>query len=241
MGRMRRRLVIGAGAALAVVGAGGAVAATQGSPAQESQAIIDDAAAELGIDAQKLEAALEEALAKRVDAAVADGRLTEEQGAALKERIRSGQVPLLGLRGGHGSRGGPGHHRGPGLDDAASYLGVTVAELREALADGRSLADVARAEGKAVDGLVDTLVAAAEARLADAVEAGRLTDAQRDEVVESLEQRIREGVNASGLRFRGGRGHHGGRGFGGVRPEAPPAKGPGAYRFGGGAEPPAAA
>ncbi|HET9506330.1 MAG TPA: hypothetical protein VFO81_00185 [Gaiellaceae bacterium] len=238
MKRMSKRLAVGAGAALAVVGAGGAIAATQGTPQQESQAIIDDAAKELGVDAQKLEDALEGALENRVDDAVADGRLTEEQGEALKERIRSGEVPLLGLRGGrHG--GALQHARGIALDTAASYLGVTAAELRESLADGKSLAEVAEAEGKPVDGLVDALVDAARTRLDGAVESGRLTDAQRDEMLETLEARIREGVNHAGFRFRGP-GRHGGPGFRGAPHESPPA-GESGYRFGGGTEPPAAA
>ena len=238
MKRMSKRLAVGAGAALAVVGAGGAIAATQGTPQQESQAIIDDAAKELGVDAQKLEDALEGALENRVDDAVAGGRLTEEQGEALKERIRAGQVPLLGL---HGGRHGGALHRAAGiaLETAASYLGVTAAELRESLAEGQSLADVAEAEGKSVDGLVDALVGAAATRLDEAVESGRLTDAQRDELLETLEARIREGVNQTGFRFRGP-GRHGGPGFRGAPHESPPA-GESGYRFGGGTEPPAAA
>lgn len=239
MKRMSKRLAVGAGAALAVVGAGGAIAATQGTPQQESQAIIDDAAKELGVDAQKLEDALEGALENRVDDAVAAGRLTEEQGEALKERIRSGEVPLLGLRG--GKHGGALHHaRGIALDTAASYLGVTAAELRESLADGQSLADVAEAEGKSVDGLVDALVDAARTRLDEAVESGRLSDAQRDEMLETLEARIREGVSQTGFRFRGPGRHGGGPGFRGAPHESPPA-GESGYRFGGGTEPPAAA
>ncbi len=48
------------------------------------------------------------------------------------------------------------HHRGPAvgiLAEAAEYLGLERAELRDRLRDGSSLADVARAEGKSVDGL----------------------------------------------------------------------------------------
>ena len=238
MKRMSKRLAVGAGAALAVVGAGGAIAATQGTPRQESQAIIDDAAKELGVDAQKLEDALEGALENRVDDAVADGRLTEEQGEALKERIRSGEVPLLGLRGGrHG--GAVQHARGIALDTAASSLRVTAAELGESLADGKSLAEVAEAEGKSVDGLVDALVDAARTRLNEAVESGRLTDAQRDEMLETLQARFRVGLNPPGFWFRGP-GRHGGPGFRGAPHESPPA-GESGYRFGGGTEPPAAA
>ena len=230
----RLRLVASAGAALAVAGGGAAVAATQGSLGQESRAIIDDAAEQLGVDSTELAEALEQALGNRVDEAVAEGRLTGEQGAALKARIQSGEVPLLGLRGSGRGFGHHGHGHGAQLDAAATFLGLSEAELRAALEDGTTLADIARAEGKSVARLVDTLVASATAKLDDAVESGRLTDAERDEIVAELEQRITERVNAAGPRFRGGPGFRGG-------PHRSPPAGESGYRFGGGAEPPAAA
>ena len=236
----RLRLVASAGAALAVAGGGAAVAATQGSPGQESKAVIDDAAKQLGVDSAKLADALEQALANRVDEAVAEGRLTQEQGAALKARIRSGEYPLLGLRGRGPGFGFRHHGHGPGapLDAAASFLGLDEAELREQLQDGKTLAEIAKAEGKTVAALVDALVAAAKTELAEAVESGRLTDAQRDRILEDLEERISEGVSATpGRHFRGGPGESSFRGGPHV---SPPAGEPGS-RFGGGAEPPTAA
>ena len=232
--KSRLKLVASAGAALAVAGGGAAVAATQGSPGQESKAIIDDAAEQLGVDSSKLADALEQALANRVDEAVAAGRLTQERGAALKARIRSGEYPLLGLRG-RGPRGGHGGH-GARLDAAATFLSLTEAELRTELRDGKSLADVARTEGKSVDGLVDALVDAQKAKLAEAVADGHLSDAQRDQRLEDIEERIAEVVNATGPRLRGGRGF----GFRGGPHDAPPA-GESGYRLGGGTEPPTAA
>jgi hypothetical protein len=235
----RFKLVASAGAALAVAGGGAALAAGELSPRQESSAVLDDAAEELGIDSTKLADALEHALENRVDEAVEAGRLTQEQGEELKARIASGEVPLLGLRG-----GGPGfghHGHGARLDAAASFLGLTEAELREQLRDGKTLAEIAKAEGKTVAALVDALVAAAKAELAEAVENGRLTDAQRDRIVEELEERITAGVNATpGRHFRGGPRLRGGPGFRGGPDAAPPAGEPGSW-FGGGTEPPAAA
>ncbi len=239
--KTRIRLVASAGAALAVAGGGAAYAAGELSPRQESSAIIDDAAKQLGVDSAELADALEQALENRVDEAVADGRLTQEQGAALKARIASGEVPLLGLRGGKPDFGHHGHGFGARFDTAATFLGLTEAELRTQLQDGKTLAEIATAEGKTVAALVDALVAAATTELAEAVESGKLTDAQRDRIVEELEDRITEGVNATpGEHFRGGPRLHGGPGFRGGPDAAPPA-GESGYRFGGGTEPPAAA
>lgn len=205
--RKRTKLAAGAGAALAVVGAGGAIAATKLSPADESRAVVEDAAKQLGVSPQKLDAALRQAFENRIDEGVESGRIPKELGAAMKRRLESGELPLFA-----GPLLGPRHHHAHvGLDAAAAYLGVTQAELREALESGKTLADVAKAEGKSVDGLVDELVAEQTERLDDAVADGRLTKVQRDEIVAGLEERTRELVERGrpgfrerhGFRFRG--------------------------------------
>lgn len=201
--KKRTKLAAGAGAALAAAGAGGAVAATQLSPSEESTAIVEDAAKQLGVTPAKLDAALRQAFENRIDQALDDGTLTQERADAMKARLEAGQVPLLGapfLRGdghrGFGHRGsGPGG-LGPrlgfrNLEAAAGYLGVAEEALREALRDGKTLADVAEDEGKTVDGLVQALVAATTERLDEEVAEGRLTKGQRDGIVAGLEARTR--------------------------------------------------
>jgi hypothetical protein len=192
-----RKLAVTAAVLLAVAGGGAAFAATQlGSPKEESQAVVEDAAKQLGVDPGKLDDALRTALANRIDRAVAAGELTKEQGDALKARIQSADTPLFGGRPGFGRPGRFGHV-GPAGDFsvAATYLGVTEAELITALHDGKSLADVAKEKGKSVDGLVDALVAAVEKKLDAAVTAGRLTDARRKELVADLKERVTAFVN----------------------------------------------
>lgn len=215
------KIAAGAVAAFAVAGGGAAVAATQAwSPQEESQAVIDDAAGQLGIEPSELSDALEEALKNRVDQAVEDGRLTEEQADALKERIDSGDAPLI-----FGGFGGPGFGHGhfghfADLDAAATYLGLTEAELRAELEDGKTLAQIAKAEGKSVSGLVQALVKEAKARIDEAVADGRLTQAQADELEAGLEQRITDLVNGE-LHDPGPGFHHGfgpGSGFHGGAP-----------------------
>jgi len=198
-------------AVLAVAGAGGAIAATKLlTPGERSQAIVDDAAQQLGIDPTKLGDALKKALENQVDADVAAGRITKEEGEAIKARIESGDYPIFGF-GGFGKRDGFGHHGpfGAKLDAAASYLGLTEAELRTQLEAGKSLADVAKAQGKSVSGLVDALLAAAKAKVADAVKNGHLTQAEADDLISGLKDRITDLVNGvhpqrDGFRFRSG-------------------------------------
>ena len=68
------------------VGAGGAVAAGKLiSPGERSQAVVSDAAKQLGVEPAKLTAALKKALENQVDADVAAGRISKEQGEATKQ------------------------------------------------------------------------------------------------------------------------------------------------------------
>ena len=103
----KHKVVAVVAALVVVVGAGAAVGATGAlSPKQESEAVVNDAAEELGVEPSELTAALKKALKNRVDAAVAAGRLSEAQGQAMKERIDAGEVPLVGF----GPGPGHGHH-----------------------------------------------------------------------------------------------------------------------------------
>lgn len=215
------RVAAGAAALVAVAAAGGAVAATKLSPKKQSQAVVKDAAEQLGVEPSKLDAALRTALEHRVDAAVAAGRLSKEEGDALKERIRSGDVPLFGFGRRHDGFGPPGGFRrhgpfGAKLDAAAKYLGLEKAELRSQLRSGKTLAQVAGNQGKSVDGLVEALVNEAEKKVDAAQERGRLTQAEKQDLLAGLRARITDLVNG---RFPPGL-HHGGFGpaFGFERP-----------------------
>ena len=134
---------------------------------------------------------------------VTDGTLTQDQAdkvaTTLAERAPEGRGP-----------GGPGHGgRGLDLSAAATALGLTEDALRTELQAGKSLATVAQDKGVAVDVVVTALVDAEKARIAQAVTDGRLTQAQADERLADLQQRVTDRVNSTGL----GRGHgHGPRG-----------------------------
>jgi hypothetical protein len=204
-GKRKRKLILGGVAVLAVAVTGGAYAATRDTdPRQESQAVIDDAARQLGVEPNELSSALRQALANRIDEAVEDGRLSKEEGDALKERIQSGESPLFGgpHRGFRHFGHGPEPFHLHTLEVASSYLDLTEAQLREQLNDGKTLAQVARDRDKSVDGLVDALVEAQNEKLDQAVEDGRLTKAEADEIKQNQRERISEFVNNGQFRFR---------------------------------------
>jgi hypothetical protein len=88
---------------------------------------------------------------------------------------------------------GPGRGHGPGMlrpEAVAGILGITVEELRSAREAGKTLTQIAAAEGISKADLIDKLVAAAKAELAAAVKAGRLTQAQADANTATLEERV---------------------------------------------------
>jgi ribosomal protein S20 len=190
------------------LGAAGAIAASRAfSPNDESKAVLEDAAGQLGVTPAELSDALEQALKNRIDEAVKSGKLSKEQGARLKERLDSGEVPLFA---GPGLFRGPalGLHRfGPGwgrfhfgfgsrsmkgfdlLEVAADYLGMSEADLRVALRD-ETLAAIARDREKSVDGLVKALVAAEEKAIDEAVADGRITKAHASEIKSKLAEHL---------------------------------------------------
>jgi polyhydroxyalkanoate synthesis regulator phasin len=229
---LKRRIAIGAAGLVAVAGGGVAYAATtSGNP---SDAIVNDAAKRLNVTPEQLRSALQGAFGDQLDQAVKDGKLTQAQADRIKQRIAKGGLPF----GGPGGPGGPGLRmrfggpEGPGmggpigLDAAAGYLGLTDAALHRQLEQGKTLADVAKAQGKSLDGLKQALADAAKTRLDQAVKDGKLTQAQADALLKRLQSHVGDLVNGRmpgpggpGPRWRSFRMHH--DGFG--PPPLPPA------------------
>lgn len=195
--RLTRPIALATAGVLAVAGGGIAYAATSGTNPRD--ALLKDAAQRLNVSPDKLRAALQGAVGDQLDQAVKAGKLTQQQADRIKQRMQQ--------RGDFLPFGGGGPHRfmhafGPGpragLSAAASYLGLTRAQLRQQLESGKSLADVAKAKGKDLKGLEDAIVAAEKARLDKAVQNGRITSAQRDRILKRLQQRVAGLVNAKG-------------------------------------------
>lgn len=131
-----------------------------------------------------------------------DGTLTQEQADKVIAALQDAR-PFAG----HGPGGGPGfggHERGHmffGLDTAATALGVSTEDLRTALADGKSIADVAADQGVDVQTVIDALVAEASSHLDQAVTDGKLTAEEAATRKTEITEKITELVNqAGGLR-----------------------------------------
>jgi hypothetical protein len=218
----KRAIAIGA-AALVVAGGGGAAAVAATGGGSSPNDFLDSVARHLGISRQKLDDATKAAAIDQVDAQLKAGQITQAQADELKKRIQDGDIPPLGaLRGGGpgfgfglGVPGAPGGLLKMGISDslaaAAKYLGLSESALRDQLNDGKSLADVAKAQSKDVNGLKDAILAAAKSDLDKAVSDKKLTQSQADDVYSRLKDRIDDMVNGQlRVHFRG----PGGPGFG---------------------------
>src|SRR4051812_8828367 len=190
-----KKQLFAAGLAVAAfAGAGAAIAANRPTAKDEQKAVIDDAAKQLGVQPDKLQSALQQALVNRVEQAVKDGRLTRDQADAVIKRIKAGDLPLGGPGfgrgdgpGGFGGGRGFGHHGGGPFGDigaaAATYLGVTEEQLRTEQMAGKSLADIAKEKKKDAAGLKAAMLAAITKAADQAVTDGKLTKEQRDAFV----------------------------------------------------------
>lgn len=160
----------------------------------------------------------------RLDELVADGRLTQEQADALsadlEERatdLLNGDLapfPLLEPGFGHGVIGPgpfdrPGFIAGPGpwgfvggpLGAAADVIGIDESALLAAIAEGDTIADVARAHDVEVSEVVDAIVASMQERLDEAVENGWLARDQAEDLAEGLSDRATDLVNGEAFPF----------------------------------------
>jgi hypothetical protein len=151
---------------------------------------------------------------------VSDGSLTQAQADEVAATLAESRPEGFG-RGGHPGGGGR-------LDMAAAAeaLGISQDELRTQTEAGKTLADIAEAEGVAEADLVEALVTAAETRLAEAVAAGSLTQAEADARAAGLEARISSSLDE--LCGPGGPGGRGPAGGGTAEEEATPRTAPSA-------------
>ena len=140
---------------------------------------------------------------------VADKTITQDQAdkvaktlaEARGDRVRGGGPGHGGFGGGHGVAGVGGPEV---LDAAAKALGMSTDDVRSALRDGSTLADLAKKQGKDEAAVVTAIVDAIKARVAQAVKDGKLTQDQADRITGSLQDRVKEGVeNGRPMRGRG--------------------------------------
>jgi len=93
----------------------------------------------------------------------------------------------------------------PFMKAAADYLGLDQKALCDQLHGGKTLAQVAEAQGKSVDGLKQAIVADAKSHLDQAVADGKITADQEQSRLDDLNSHLDDIVNKTPP--KGGRGH----------------------------------
>jgi hypothetical protein len=210
---------------------------------QNGQTLADIAKAQ-GKTADDLVSALVTAERSKIDSAVSAGKLSSDQEtkilAALQTQITNavnntqptpaaGGGPGFGLgRFGWRGPGGGAFFMGGNIPAAASFLGLTNQQVMSDLQNGRTLADIAKAQGKTVDDLVAALVAAEKSNLDEGVSAGKLSSDQETKILANAQSQITSQVNGTAPGFFGrGPGGPAGHGFhwGGGPPPGPASSG----------------
>src|SRR5262249_10429212 len=81
---------------------------------------------------------------------------------------------------------------------AVTYLGLSPAPIGPEAKDGKTLADVAKQQGKSVDGLDQAVIGAAKTALDQSVAAGDMTAAEEQQVLDQLTAQLDDFVNGRG-------------------------------------------
>ena len=179
---------------------------------------IADIAAEQGIAIDTVVAALVADLEEHLNEHVADGSLTEDEAAeklaSAEDRIseKVNEVPPTRDR-----NSGP--RRGGQLPAAVlEMLGIDGPALREALSEGKSVADIAEENGVEIGEIVGELLHERSVHLAEHVADGSLTEDEAAEKLEAMEAKITELLNTVPEAGEGLRGpKHDGDGHGDFR------------------------
>lgn len=185
---------------VAAVGAGALLAGPLGAAAQEDtdptetttdETTTDPASSEAGEGARPDGGWLKTAL----DELVTAGTITQEQADAVVTKLEEARPERGGGWGhGRGGRDGWGAIR-EGLADVAGVIGIEEDALREAVRGGQTLAEIATANGVEPQAVIDVLVENAEARIDEAVTAGRIDETEAAERSAAAVGRITEMVN----------------------------------------------
>jgi len=155
-------------------------------------------ATNLGKSQSQVQKAISDAIGQTIDDAVKNGDLTQNQANAIKSRVAGsgGQTCAGGIKAVPGiGRGGGFPPLGPGprgggvneLDEVAKALGISTTELQQDLKNGKTLKDLAAAQGMDEAAFRTRLAGVMKTDLDQQVKAGKLTQSQENALLQRVQ------------------------------------------------------
>lgn len=165
-------------------------------------------AGEKGVAVQSVIDLVTKELTTALDKKLADGKLTQAQYDTKKAEISTRATDIVNRtftgKGEHGNRGNVDHKA------IATLLGLTEAELKTSLHEGKSLAAIAGEKGVPVQSVIDLVTKEFTTALNKQLADGKITQAQYDKEKANLTAKVTEIVNRTHSNQDG----HGKFGFG---------------------------
>lgn len=146
------------------------------------------------------------ARSKNIDPATVIDAMVADAQSHLKDQITAEVNRPFSARGPRAF----GHRGGAKLTTVAGALGIPESTVRSELMAGKSLAQIAQANGKSADDLIKALVTERTSAIDSQVAAGKLTQAQADTMKSTLKDRITAMVDRTPRLGGPGRFGHGG-------------------------------
>jgi len=150
-------------------------------------------ATEHSVDPANVVNAVVAALTQRIDQAAAQGKIDANRADQAKQK-----VPDIANRFVNETKSKRGRGRAilkDAANAAAKEIGVSVADLKQARKDGKSIAQVAKDHNKSVDDVVNAIVTLATSDIDQAVKDGKLDSKKADQIKQKLPDRAKQLVN----------------------------------------------
>ncbi len=154
---------------------------------------VAQVATEHGVDPTSVVNAVVAALSQRIDQAAAQGTIDADKAAQAKQKLPDVANHLVNstkLGRGQGYR-----LLKDGAKAAATEIGISEADLKQAVKGGKTIAQVAKDHDKSVDDVVNAIVKAANGDIDQAVKDGKLDSKRADTLKSKLPDRVKQFVN----------------------------------------------
>ncbi|MGD0116277.1 MAG: hypothetical protein ABSC13_09800 [Dehalococcoidia bacterium] len=158
----------------------------------------------LGISSDQLKTDVQGAASDTVNQMLKDGTITQQQADKLNQEIQNGNFPgFLGMGGRFGGFGMMGKGAlGTSLQNivqsVAGKLNLTPQQIQTQLKSGKSLADIASAQGVSRDDLKNDITTAVNTEVDNAVSGGKITQSQGDNIKSMLSSNLDQLIDHTG-------------------------------------------